>query len=131
MLSGSAQYALRAVAYLAGHDAAKPVRAVELAEAVDVPANYMGKILHRLVRAGILKSVRGMHGGFELAIPADQLSLRVIVSQFDHRGEGRKCLLGRDECSDDDPCPTHERWGQVSQKIDEFFGTTTVADLID
>jgi Rrf2 family protein len=102
-----------------------------LAAAADVPPNYMGKILHALVRSGILRSVRGKHGGFELAMPADQLSLRDIVSQFDDMGEGRRCLLGRAQCSDLDPCPTHERWGEVAQRIDEFFRTTTVADLMD
>ncbi|UCD24103.1 MAG: Rrf2 family transcriptional regulator [Gemmatimonadota bacterium] len=117
--------------HLAQSGSDEPVRAAELAEAAEVPPNYMGKILHSLVRAGILRSVRGKLGGFELAIPADQLSLRQIVSQFDDLREGRKCLLGRDVCSDDDPCPTHERWGQVSERIDEFFGTTTVADLMD
>ena len=102
-----------------------------MAEAADVPPNYMGKILHTLVRSGILRSVRGKHGGFELALPPEQLSLRDIVSRFDDIGEGRQCLLGRAECSDRDPCPTHERWGEVSQRINEFFSVTTVADLME
>ena len=68
MLSGTASYALRAVVYLASLPDHQPVRASELARAVDVPRNYLGKILHELVRAGILKSTRGKGGGFELAV---------------------------------------------------------------
>jgi Rrf2 family protein len=129
MLSGTAEYALRAVVYLAGCGAETPVRAVELARAVDVPANYMGKILHELARAGILKSARGKRGGFQLAAAADQLPLLSVVAQFDKLGEERKCLMGRAKCSDHDPCATHERWGQVAERIDEFFRNTTVADV--
>jgi len=130
MLSGTAEYALRAVVYLAGCRTAAPVRAAELARAVDVPANYMGKILHELARAGILKSLRGKRGGFLLAVAADQLPLLTVVSQFDRIGGERKCLLGWTTCSDHDPCATHQRWGQVAERIDEFFRNTTVADVM-
>ncbi len=116
--------------YLAGCGSEKPVRAVELAQAVDVPANYMGKILHELARAGILKSARGKRGGFQLAVSADQLPLLSVAARFDRLGEERKCLLGRTKCSDHDPCATHERWGQLAEMIDQFFRNTTVADVI-
>ncbi len=130
MLSGTAEYALRAVVYLAGCGTDGPVRAAELARAVEVPANYMGKILRELARAGILKSARGKRGGFQLAVAADQLPLLSVVSQFDRLGEARKCLLGRTKCSDRDPCSTHEQWGKVAELIDEFFRDTTVADVM-
>ena len=91
----------------------------------------MGKILHRLVRAGILKSVRGMRGGFELAFPPQEISLLQIVSQFDDLGTERKCLLGFAQCSDRHPCATHEHWGKVAERIAEFFRSTTVADIME
>ena len=106
------------------------MRANELSEAAQVPRNYMGKILHELARAGILRSSRGKHGGFELAIPADRLTLGQVVAQFDSLAGERRCLLGRPECSDTDPCATHERWREVSRRIDEFFTTTTIADVL-
>lgn len=131
MLSSSAQYALRAVVYLAGCSEGSPVRAVELARAVEVPPNYMGKILNQLVRAGILRSVRGKNGGFELAVPAESVSLFRIASLFDDLGFEDRCLFGRLECSNQSPCPAHERWGAVAAQILEFFNTTTIADVIE
>jgi Rrf2 family protein len=108
------------------------VRASDLAGAVDVPRNYLGKILHDLVRAGILKSTRGKHGGFQLAVPAHQLPLIRVVGLFDEIGrEQRRCLLGRPECSDGDPCPVHSRWKECADQVQRFFGETTVGDVLD
>jgi Rrf2 family protein len=132
MLSGTAEYALRAVVCLARRPAGSPVRASDLAEAVDVPRNYLGKILHDLVRAGILRSTRGKHGGFQLAVPAGQLPLLRVVALFDEiGGERRRCLLGRPECSDRDPCPVHGRWKACADQVQRFFRETTVGDVLD
>ncbi len=131
MLSGTAEYALRAVVYIAQQRHGEPVRAAELADAVDVPRNYLGKILHELARAGVLISSRGKKGGFRLAMPAEQLPLLRIVSPFDRITETRRCLLGRPECSDSDPCPAHVKWKTASEEISRFFRSTTIADVLD
>ena len=131
MLSGTAEYALRAVVCMArnaGDD--KYVRANDLAEAVDVPRNYLSKILHELTRAGILRSIRGKNGGFQLAVPAEDLTLLKVVQLFDQMGDQSRCLLGRPECSDADPCPAHPRWKETSVQIATFFRDTTIADVI-
>ncbi len=130
ILSATAQHALRAVMSLAGGAVEPPVRASELAEAADVPPNYMGKILNQLVKSGILRSVRGKKGGFELAIPSEELSLLQVVSQFDDLGLEGKCLFGRVECGRN-PCPAHDRWGEVAHKIVDFFSSTTIADVLE
>lgn len=131
MLSGTAEYALRAVVCLA-RDAGEgeQTRANDLAEAINVPRNYLSKILHELTRAGILRSTRGKNGGFQLAVPPEQLPLLRIVQLFDQMGERSRCLLGRPECSDADPCPVHPRWKETSVQIAAFFRETTVADVI-
>ena len=131
MLSGTAEYALRAVVCLARQPEQKPVRASDLASSVDVPRNYLGKILHDLVRAGILKSTRGKHGGFQLALPPDELPLLRVVSLYDEIGDQRRCLLGRPECSDRDPCPVHSRWKACADEVARFFRDTTVGDVLD
>lgn len=130
MLSGTAEYALRAVVYIARRPSGEPVRAAQLAEAVHVPRNYLSKILHELVKTGILKSTRGKRGGFQLAIDPETLSLLRIVSLFDPLQGQRRCLLGRPECSDANPCPVHHRWKSAAEEIARFFDETTVADVL-
>lgn len=104
------------------------MRTSELAAAVDVPYNYLGKVLHQLVRAGILRSSRGKRGGFQLAVPADQVTLHEIAALFG-RIERPRCLLGRPDCTEEDPCPLHERWTAATLEIERILRETKIADL--
>jgi len=129
MLSGTAEYALRAIVYVARQDG-RPVTSEQLSRAVDVPRNYLSKVLHEMVRAGVLTSTRGKHGGFRLAMTPEKLPLLRVVALFDGMGEPRRCLLGRPECSERSPCAMHYRWKAVAEQISRFFSETTVADVL-
>ena len=129
MLSHTAEYALRAVLYLADRGDGPSASAEELARALGVPRNYLSKTLHRLAREGILASTRGSGGGFRLAADPDRLTLLRVVEPFDGISGERRCLLGRPACSDRNPCPAHHRWKAVSEQVAEFFRRTTVGAL--
>jgi Rrf2 family protein len=131
MLSQTSEYALRATVYVAGHATDRLVPVGEIADALKVPTNYLSKILHLLARAGVLASVRGPHGGFRLAVPPSRLPLSRIVAEFDHFISPRKrCLLGRPECSDVNPCGAHHKWKDIAHEVQTFFKGTTVADVL-
>lgn len=130
MLSGTSQYALRAVLYLAARSDETPIPAPDIASALDLPDNYLGKILYQLTRSSILVSCRGKRGGFQLARPAKDMSLLEVIAPFDRFEERRICLLRRKECSDGNPCAAHARWKQVSEQVTAFFRETVVADLL-
>lgn len=129
ILSQTALYALRATLCLAGHASSGPVRVDDLAEQLEVPRNYLSKILHALARAGVLASSRGPGGGFRLAGPASELMLADVVEHFDQVPDEPFCLLGRAECSDVDPCQAHDRWRGVSVAVNGFFRETSIADM--
>lgn len=131
MLSHTAEYALRAVLYIAQHQTeTELVRNDVIAEALDVPRNYLSKILHTLGREKLLQSTRGPSGGFRLARNPDNVSLLQVVEPFDDFGGPRSCLLGRPRCSDRNPCPAHNRWKGISEQVGAFFRNTTVGDLL-
>ncbi len=129
ILLKTAAYALRASLHLAERGRGAPVRADDIAAALDIPRNYLSKILHILVRRGLLDSARGPHGGFRLAKAPADTTLLDVVGPFDDGAGVRRCLLGRDRCPDDDPCPAHGRWEKVAGSVEKFFRETTVADL--
>ncbi len=129
ILSQTSVYALKAVIHLATHGAGGPVRVDDIAVALDVPRNYLSKILHVLARGGVLRSTRGPHGGFELALRPEDMLLTKVVENFDDLVDASPCLLGRSECSDADPCAAHTRWKSTSIAVRSFFNDTTVADL--
>lgn len=130
MLSGTSQYALRAVLHLAALDARRPVGVDAIASALGIPPSYLSKTLQTLARAGVLTSTRGRSGGYALAVPPARLKLVRIVEPFDVDRGGRFCLLGQGRCSDGRPCIAHNAWKATSEKVDEFFRTTTVADVL-
>lgn len=130
LLSDTAEYALRAVLYIAQHDVDGPVRAKVVADSLDVPRNYLSKTLHRLAREGILTSTRGGTGGFRLAHDPAELRLVSIVAPFEEIDPARTCILGRPECSEGDPCRAHKAWREITDRKSAFLRGTTVADLI-
>ena len=128
-ISGTTQYAIRAVLFVAEHGADEPVRVDVIAEALDVPRNYLSKTLHALAREGVLRSGRGPRGGFQLASPPGALTLAAVAAPFDDLA-ARKCLLGRAACGWKSPCAVHPRWEEVSNALQAFFRDTTIADLL-
>jgi len=128
LLTRTSQYAIRAAIHLAGRNG-RPSQVGEIAEALDLPRNYLSKILHRLAREGVLASERGRGGGFRLAVDPAALSLARIVEPVEPGVGDRRCLLGRAECLDADPCPVHDRWQALSGRIGAFLRETTLADL--
>jgi Rrf2 family transcriptional regulator, iron-sulfur cluster assembly transcription factor len=130
VLSNTAQYALRAMIYLGQHEGEGPIRVDEIADQLSVPRNYLSKILHALVKARVLRSLRGPHGGFDLARPADSVLLYDVVAQFDDIEARRTCLLGRQECSDIHPCIIHEHWKTTATHVAHFFRETTLAEVV-
>lgn len=128
MLTQTAQYALRTVLWLAAAGGER--RTVEqLADALDVPQNYLSKTLHQLARAGVVESTRGKHGGFSLGRAPARITLREVVAPFQELGQ-RTCLLGRATCSDRHACAAHTHWKAVSEQVAAFFTRTTVAELL-
>lgn len=131
MLSRTAGYALHATVAIAERcPDGGPVPAAEVAEALDIPANYLAKILHTLAREGILVSERGRTGGFRLARPPETIGLLEVVSGFDDLGRERQCLLGRGTCTEVGGCPAHREWREASAPAFHFFESRTVADLV-
>jgi len=132
LLSQTASYAVRATIHLAEREGPlqqRPLRLGEIAAAVEVPRNYLSKILHQLTRAGVLVSERGPHGGFRLAAASEEISLLEVLEAVEPRHLDWRCLLRRPECTDRDPCPAHHRWRPLADDITDFLEETTLADL--
>ena len=129
MLSQTGTYALQACLFLALQRPGEAVSAAAMATELDIPGNYLAKVLHRLAREGILVSLRGAKGGFRLAWEPGLLTVAAIVGPFQELRPARLCLLGG-PCDLDNPCSAHERrtaWTAAALRILE---QTTLADLL-
>jgi len=130
LLSRTQEYALRAAVFLGRSHEAGSRRTSELAKQTAIPRNYLSKILHQMARQGLIDSERGRTGGVRLARSPDQITLDEIIAPFRPAAEPRRCVLGRPECSDEFPCGAHHRWKDVAARVEDFFETTTIADVM-
>lgn len=128
ILSQSAEYAIRAVVYLARGRNGRFAGVNEVSAATGVPASYLAKVLGQLARAGVLRSTRGPSGGFRLGTDPELIALEDVVDVFDEV-EPRRCLLGSGVCGEVPSCPVHQLWTPVATRLREFLSTTTIADL--
>jgi len=101
----------------------------ELAEHIDAPRNYLGKLLKTLATHGLLDSQKGKGGGFRLARPPDAVSLFDVMEPIEHVSRWDGCFLGQSRCSADAPCAMHSRWRDVRDTYLQFLRQTTLADV--
>ncbi len=129
MLSRTGTYALQATLYLAEHRDRNAVSTSEIASRLDAPADYLGKVLRTLGKAGVLTSTRGVRGGYRLVPAPSEVTVADVVTPFDGYEPPKACLLGG-RCNLDDPCSAHARrleWIEAQRAI---LRQTTVADLL-
>ena len=128
MLNQTSIYALRAMGFLATHKDNHPILSSTIAREMDIPRNFLSKILNRLVQDGLVQAIRGRNGGVALAKPAAQTRLYDVVSLFMAINDFNKCLLGRKIC--DGSCGMHLRWKIISEQFEKIMNETTVDQIL-
>lgn len=132
MISKTCGYAIRGVIFLAlDENINRKVGIQEIAEELKIPQHFMAKILQELVRKDILKSAKGPHGGFYVDDSILELSLIRIVEAIDGLGVLKKCFLGRDECSNENPCPMHDEFEVCRSSIFETFQNKKIRYFVE
>jgi len=129
LYSGSCEYAIRALIYLAQRPTEKLTLLGDIAEAEGIPRAFLAKVLQDLVREGLLRSARGPTGGYALADPPDTVTLYDIRRAVDGTDDLHQCAVGLEPCSDDTPCPLHDAFKPLRAAIEQYLRDTTIADL--
>jgi Rrf2 family protein len=102
----------------------------DIAEAQGIPPSFMAKILRSLVRARLLRSSRGVHGGFSLARPASRITLLDVVEAIEGPLSLTNCTPDPAGCPRSAGCPTTAVWLEVQQKMAEVLRNTSVESLL-
>lgn len=127
MISSTATYALRAVAFLAS----QPDRFVnrsEISAARIAPHEYLLKVLHQLDDAKIVESRRGPGGGYRLRKPAKELTSLEVVLAVSTIPRITECPLGIPD--HEKLCPLHQLLDDTSRLVEEVFAKTKISDLL-
>ncbi|MBZ0188969.1 MAG: Rrf2 family transcriptional regulator [Candidatus Obscuribacterales bacterium] len=128
MISQTAEYALRAIVFLA-MNTGSAFTTQQIAETTKVPSAYLSKVLKSLVRAGLLQSRRGLGGGFVLAKPAEEMNILQVLNAVDPIQRIRTCPLGL-KAYGTVLCALHKRLDDATAIIEKSFADTTIAELL-
>jgi Rrf2 family protein len=128
-ISEAASLGLHACTRLAGSPGRR-VPARELADDFSASQAHLAKVMQRLARAGLVTSTRGPKGGFQLAQPADSITLLDIYEAVEGPVEPVGCLLGRPVCRGAG-CMFGDFIGEFDTRFRGYMATTTLAQLIE
>lgn len=128
MISQTVEYALCAVVMLA-QNYEKLCTVQRISELTQVPGPYLSKILQILVRAGLVRSQRGLHGGFVLVKQPEKLTVWDVVNAVEPLQRIPECPLGL-SWHKNDLCPLHRRLDIAMSQLEAAFRATRIAELL-
>jgi len=122
-------YAVRAALDLARHWGEAPRKAREIAESMDIPLDFLKRILSELVAQGLLTSTAGPSGGYRLTQPPESITLLDIIEPTERLRSADKCILRGGPCDWSDACPIHDTWLIAQKAFADTLDLTNLAQL--
>ena len=129
-LTRKGEYAIRGILYLAGLPQGKVALISEIAETAEVPKSFLSKIFQSFAKIGLVNSARGTGGGFTLARPPAQITLREVVEAVEGPIVPNRCLIGQGTCDKDATCSVHPVWRRVQMEVVAILDGITLEDLV-
>ncbi len=128
-----AEYGLISALHLARRVGEGPVTGRAIAAGESLPVDYVEQILLRLRRAGIVDSTRGARGGYVLARPATEITVKDVVAASELQTFDMHCVsnpLDEHRCADTTSCSIRPVWVLLQARIDEVLAGVRLADLL-
>lgn len=130
MFSKTCEYAIKIMVFIKTLEAKGDHVGLKLiAKEIDSPQAFTAKILQRLVRAKLLKSVRGPHGGFKINKKFGPIYLKNIVEAIDGDALLSSCVLGFEECSAQEPCAVHYKFVEIRNQLKTTLSETHIEEI--
>ncbi len=130
-LTRAGEYAVRCVLYLSSCSAQEVVSRKAIAEAMDIPDQFLGKIAQQLARSGIVEIVQGAKGGFRLLRSPEALSLLEVVEATIGEIFLNDCLMNPGSCMRSQACAVNKIWEKARNQLRETLGNATFKSLLD
>lgn len=128
-ISRKTDYALRMLAMLAE----EPERLLSVrtaAEEVNVPYSFARSIQHGLVQAGIVESLRGVHGGMRLKVSPDDVTIRQVVEAVQGPMVMNDCTAPDGDCARMGTCCYHPLWAGAQALMRGYLDSVSLGDIV-
>lgn len=129
-ITRQADYAVRAVLYLAQLGPERRAATSQIAQEQQIPPSFLAKIVSQLSVAGLLQTSRGARGGVSLARTPEQISLLEVVEAIDGPILLNECVSGNGVCNFGDSCPMRPVWCDAQAELVERLKATSFARFI-
>lgn len=133
MFSKTCEYGIRACVVIAQHSINKEIISLKsISKAINSPEAFTSKILQKLVKNKLVRSIKGAQGGYEIPnTKLETLTLEDIVDAIDGSESYMSCVLGLKDCSDKNPCPAHKKYKHIKDDFVNMLKTTTVLEMVN
>jgi len=129
-ITRQADYALRAMYYLARLGPAQRAATSQIAQERQIPPSFLAKIISQLSIAGLIHTSRGARGGVSLARQPQEISLLDVVEAIDGPIMLNDCTGSAASCPFGDDCPIHPIWCEAQHELVSKLRATTFGDLV-
>ncbi len=128
ILNKTTEYAIRILVYMQLKDQ-EYYSVSSLHNALKLPYKYITKLMTSLAKEGLVKTQMGRSGGYYLAHPANQIYLKDIIQATHDFKRLNECVLGHQECSEENPCSLHSNWAPIKSAIETMINELTLEKL--
>ncbi len=129
-LTRAGEYAIRALRFLASRAEARWFSIQEIAEAEEVPSQFLAKVMQRLTQTGLVQSACGKTGGYRLARPPSEVALAEVVLAIEGPISLNNCLLYPQECRFVGECRMHPIWAEAQEAMLGVLKKYRLSDIV-
>ncbi|MEJ2285695.1 MAG: Rrf2 family transcriptional regulator [Desulfobacterales bacterium] len=130
-LTRAGEYGVRCILYLSSKGVGTLCTRRQIAAAMDIPGQFLGKIAQQLARAGYIEIIQGARGGLKLVVSPEKLTLLDVVETVIGEIFLNDCLLRPDSCNRSNSCAAHRVWFKARNQLRATLREATFADLLN
>ena len=129
-ISTKGRYGLRILIDIATHDPDKPRMVRDIAESQQISEKYISRLIIDLRRARLVRSVRGVKGGFFLARSPNEITLLDILETMEGTISIVECVMAPEKCPRNSICGVRSIWQRLNDGIRDQMRRITFADIL-
>jgi len=130
-ISTRGRYGTRLMLELARHFGEGPIFLKEIAGSLGISEKYLGQLVIPMKNAGLISSVRGAHGGYSIARPPSNITLREIVEVAEGPLSLVECVSNPGVCPKSQDCVHRSVWKKVAQCMEGTLASITLQDMLE
>jgi Rrf2 family protein len=130
-ISTKGRYATRAMLDLALNSASGPVSLKDIALRQEISEGYLENLMSLLLAQGLVRSIRGKHGGFLLAKAPEEIRLDEVICTMEGSLAPVPCVDDPGRCNRSDSCVTLDIWGMLKRSMIDVLSSVTLHDMVE